>query len=262
MQRTRETDRWLCQNADAVIVCSEGLFHSKKNLVEEDRLFLVPNGVDIDHYSQCCQRGDDAKRGNASDTALEGGSANSTGSPREYVPVFGYTGTIHNQRLDVELVEQLARRLKTGILRFIGPEMLPSQDRNRLIETGRVEFVGQKPYDELPHWMSQMDVMIVPHQVTAFTESLNPLKLWEYLAAGIPIVSTPVAGFRDYPDLIHLAADADSFFSKMQDALKEDSSGIARRRAAATGNSWKARIDSINQIIQFAIANRKMAASS
>ncbi len=53
--------------------------------------------------------------------------------------------------------------------------------------------------------MRAFDVCLTPHLVTPFTESLNPIKLWEYLAAGKPIVATPVAGFREYPELVRLA---------------------------------------------------------
>src|SRR5207245_1179743 len=88
-------------------------------------------------------------------------------------------------------------RAQDGALVFIGPAFLSEAERARLTATGRVHLVGAVPYMQLPAYMRAMDVCIMPHRMTAFTESLNPIKLWEYLAAGKPIVSTDVAGFRD-----------------------------------------------------------------
>jgi len=238
-RRTREGDRWLCENADAVVVCSQGLFECKKDLVPNDRLFLIPNGVDIEHYADCV---DPQRQLNASSNAL----------------VFGYTGSIHGQRVDVDLVASLASRLDRGIIRLVGPDMLTTPERDALLRTGRVEFCGPKPYKELPAVMRKMDVMIVPHLVTPFTESLNPLKLWEYLASGKPIVSTPVAGFRDFPASVRLAGTADSFHAAMMDSLTESSDVAIQRRAAAEGHSWQARAEQIEKVIAFAIANRRV----
>ncbi len=235
-KRIIDADRWLCQNADAVIVCSEKLFESKKSLVPPDRLFVVPNGVDIEHYRDCSQPNVDQQKSIAN-------------------PVFGYTGSIHDQRLDVALVEGIAKRMTTGKLRFVGPDMLEPASRDRLLRTGKVEFCGPIPYEQLPQAMRAMDVMIVPHLVTPFTESLNPLKLWEYLASGKPIISTPVAGFRDYSKLIHLASSVEEFYQSMLQALAEPPDLRSRRQAAVAGHSWGARLEQIDRILEFASSN-------
>jgi glycosyltransferase involved in cell wall biosynthesis len=97
--------------------------------------------------------------------------------------------------------------------------------------------------------MRAFDVCIVPHRVTPFTESLNPIKLWEYLAAGKPIVSTDVAGFRDYPQFVRIASDAPSFLQAVQAALTEDPSLPQARRAEAQHHSWNSRLDAVEQVI-------------
>ena len=94
--------------------------------------------------------------------------------------------------------------------------------------------------------MARFDVCIVPHQRTEFMESLNPIKLWEYLAAGKPIVSTDVAGFRDYPQWVRLANDAPAFVAACRAALGEigtdEGEKLKRqRRAEAAAHSWTAR---------------------
>jgi len=88
-----------------------------------------------------------------------------------------------------------------------------------------------------------------PHRMTAFTESLNPIKLWEYLAAGKPIVSTPVAGFRDYPQWVRLASDSNAFTAAVREALSEDRATQLQRRQQVADHSWQSRVDAIEQVI-------------
>jgi len=163
-------------------------------------------------------------------------------------PVFGYTGTIHPERLHVDLVYQVANGLERGSIVLLGPNHLGARDCSRLRSTGRVHVLGPVPYAEIPDWMRAFDVCIVPHRVTAFTESLNPIKLWEYLAAGKPIVSTAVAGFRDYPEFVYLASDAEQFSTALGAALSESHALPVARRAEALKHSWTNRISQIEEI--------------
>ena len=89
----------------------------------------------------------------------------------------------------------------------------------------------------------------MPHRVTPFTESLNPIKLWEYLAAGKPIVSTDVAGFRDYPQHVTIARDAEAFDRAVQAAMCEADAEAEARRVEARPHSWEARLDAVLNII-------------
>jgi glycosyltransferase involved in cell wall biosynthesis len=97
--------------------------------------------------------------------------------------------------------------------------------------------------------MRAIDVCVVPHRMTAFTESLNPIKLWEYLAVGKPIVSTDVAGFRDYSHLVRIARTANEFVAAMTEAQAEGLSRVEERRAVAREHSWRRRVDAIEAVI-------------
>lgn len=237
---TRWQDEQLCRKADAVIVCSEKLYKMKQNL--STNLHLIPNGVDAAHYASVLQSGP-------------------LPAPAQVwrKPVLGYTGTLHPDRVDVELIDALARRFHDGTVALVGPNMLPVDQTKRLLTCGNVEFTGAVPYDELPGYMRAFDVCITPHKVTPFTESLNPIKLWEYLAAGKPIVSTDVAGFRDYADLAHIARDAESFLDAVKAALSEDGSLVKARQAVAAEHSWVRRVDAVEQVIDACLARRKAA---
>ena len=236
LERTMAEDAELCRRADAVIVCSRSLYESRKALSRN--IHLVPNGVDAAHYR--CVLDDH--------TPLPEACRNWC------PPVFGYTGSIHADRVDVKLVEAMtvamtAKKLP-GTLVLIGPVMLPADDRKRLEATGRVIFTGPMAYRDLPQYMRAFDVCIVPHCMTAFVESLNPIKLWEYLAAGKPIVSTDVAGFRDYPQFVRIARTAEDFLAQCQAALAEGTEKSDLRRAEAGKHSWHSRVDEIVAVIR------------
>ena len=190
----RRHDAELCRSADGVIVCSRLLFELKAPLLgERTKLTLIANGVDSDHYQGVFDR--------TSPMAAE--------ASQWERPVLGYVGTIHPERIDVALVAEIARELQQrggGSVVLVGPNHLQAPDMARLAAPN-VYFTGAVPYSRVPEYMAGFDVCVVPHRVTAFTESLNPIKLFEYLAAGKPIVATDVAGFREaYPlgeDCIH-----------------------------------------------------------
>jgi glycosyltransferase involved in cell wall biosynthesis len=235
LARTIAEDAELCRRADSVIVCSKSLYESRKALSRDIR--LIPNGVDAAHYR--CVLDDHGPLPEAC-----------RNWPR---PVFGYTGSIHADRVDVNLLEAMTAAMKErnipGTIVLIGPVMLPAEQQRRLEATGRVIFTGPMAYRDLPKYMRAFDVCIVPHCMTAFVESLNPIKLWEYLAGGKPIVSTDVAGFRDYPALVRMARSADEFLTQCEAAVLEGNSKSALRRAEAAKHSWRSRVDEIVTVL-------------
>lgn len=225
-------DEELCQRADAVIVCSEKLREKKQPLTRH--LHLVPNGVDPDHYA----------------TANDREQPLPAEAQQWRRPVLGYAGSVHPERVDIPLVEAIARRLPMATLVFVGPLMLPENDLKRLAALPNVVLAGSRPYAQLPAYVRAFDICMTPHVVTPFTESLNPIKLWEYLAIGKPIISTPVAGFRDYPQFVYLASDADQFAAAVGEALSEDHALTSGRRAEAANHSWNSRVRQIEGILK------------
>ena len=232
--RIARQDADLLAKADATIVCSERLRQMKAGRTGGS-LHLIANGVDAAHYAR----------------VLDG-----DGSPHPLVadlprPVFGYVGTVHPDRVDVGVVAALAADFPGGSVVLAGPEFLPAEARSRLLRMGNVLLTGPVPYASVPDVMRGFDVCITPHRVTPFTESLNPIKLWEYLAAGKPIVSTDVAGFRDYPELVDLAGDAEQFVAAARRALAEQAERpptSAARRREAREHSWERRADEVEGV--------------
>ena len=229
---TAAQDKDLCQKADAVIVCSPKLFAMKQPFTKNQH--LIANGVDAQHYAR------------VQDNALPLPEA-----ARQWPkPVLGYTGTIHPDRVDVGLVEALARKFPAGTVALVGPNLLSAPDAARLSSLGNVQMTGPVPYAEIPSYMRAFDVCLTPHRMTAFTESLNPIKLWEYLAGGKPIVSTDVAGFRDFPQLVRLAATEADFLQAAEDALAEGRAKQSARQAEARAHSWETHLDAVEAVLR------------
>ncbi len=226
-------DAALCKTCEHVIVCSQQLFDDKTSFVDLDRLHLVPNGVHVDHYKTVADT-------NFPVHELAQNWVN---------PVFGYTGTIHGDRVDVQLITAVAKAYPSATIAMVGPNLLAGADKHAVNQFSNIVFTGSLPYSDLPEIMRAFDVCMVPHLVTPFTESLNPIKLWEYLAAGKPIVSTNVAGFRDFSELVHVAESYDVFLQNLDVALNEDSSIAAARQTVAQQHSWDKRIDQVIQIL-------------
>ncbi len=219
-------DRYLAQQADLVITCSVVLTEQKK------KLGIIPlylkNGVDYKMYN-------------------EGISSSKTATKLSSLtkPVLGYTGSIHSERLDIDLIEQVANRRPEWSFVFIGPSFLSPQDQQRLLQKKNIYLLGARPYTELPSLMYQFDILMLPHLITPFTESLDPIKIYEYLATGKPVVSTPVSGARDYSQYIYLASDAEGFIKQVESGLLEEANLRYERRLLASKQDWEDRISQL-----------------
>jgi teichuronic acid biosynthesis glycosyltransferase TuaH len=176
-RRTRENEDLLLADCDEVVVCSPALARSKGSDIGR-AVTLVTNAVDVPAYRTPAVRPGDLPAG---DYAL-------------------YVGTLHPDRLDVDACLRLATALRGAgaHLVLVGPPLLDPLDLTRLEAAGAV-VLGARPAAVVPAYLQHAAALVVPHRVDDFTDSLDPIKLYEYLAVNRPIVSTPVAGFRDQP---------------------------------------------------------------
>lgn len=235
-QRIRHADRRLCEKADLVVVCSKALEHSRQNHCR--KMVVVPNGVDAAHYKSCMGGNGAAVRSAADE------------SGRSASPVYGYLGTLHSDRIDLELVEALALAKPGARVVLCGPDLLTVSERKRLLSSPNVELREPVPYRQVPEVIAGFDVCILPHRVTPFTESLNPIKLWEYLASGKPVAATPVAGLRERAHLCHLGLGVSGFVRACEEALREDPARVLARVREAEANSWKARSEQLLEVFR------------
>lgn len=174
-ERLEAAEQVLMERCAEVVVCSPALVRAKG----ADRpVTLLTNAVDVDAYRTPAPRPADVPDG----------------------PYAVYVGTLHPDRLDVDACLRLATHLRaTGSrLVLVGPPLLDPLDLTRLEAAGAL-LLGARPAALVPAYLQHAGALVVPHVVDDFTDSLDPIKLYEYLAVGRPVVATPVAGFRDQP---------------------------------------------------------------
>lgn len=111
-------------------------------------------------------------------------------------PHVGYIGTLHADRLDVDLVIDVANEPAVGTVHLVGPDALDDASRRRIAGHPGVILHGAVPAPEVPGWTMAMDVLICPHRINDFTLSLDAIKAREYVASDRPVVATPTSGFQ------------------------------------------------------------------
>ena len=111
-------------------------------------------------------------------------------------PHIGYVGTLHETRMDTDLVMRTAEAMQSGQLHLVGPDHLTERARSRLKAHPHVILHGSVPGSEVPSWLVAFDVLICPHIVTEFTLSLDAIKAYEYLATPRWVIATATSGFQ------------------------------------------------------------------
>jgi glycosyltransferase involved in cell wall biosynthesis len=214
----------LLEHSDAVVVCSPDLERSRGR---NRSVHLIPNGVDLEHFRTPMPRPADLPPG----------------------PVAVYVGSLHDERLDISLVAELATlRPDLGVV-LVGPDSLSSVAGLELRAHDNIHLLGPRPYEQIPAFMQHADVVIVPHLVNPFTESLDPIKAYECLAAGRPTVATPVAGFRQLGPPVVVAERRD-FVGRVEAALADAGpDGLTAASADPPVTSWHTRAEAILSVM-------------
>lgn len=157
-------------------------------------------------------------------------------------PRLVYVGWI-SQRTDMELLRHVATERPAYDLIIAGPDEGPLA-ASGITELDNVTYLGKVPYGELPELLRTADVCIIPHKDNEYSRSMSPLKLFQYLATGRPIVSTDIGGIDHWKSLISVAASYDQFVEMVDTTLASDSVEQSRQRiAAAKQETWDARVD-------------------
>jgi len=222
-------ERDLLRRADLV-------FASARQLCEECRTLnpnthFVDHGVDVPHF----------ERSLSDATAIPESLAL---LPR---PIVGFFGLIADW-VDLPLIRTLALARPRWSFVLIGKTVT---DATPLRGLPNVHCVGQKPYADLPAYCRGFDVAVIPFRRNELTQRVNPLKLREYLAAGLPVVATPLPEISRYDGLVHLAEHPDAFLAAMETAIAERRPELARRRVdAMRSESWEARVSQMSELIE------------
>jgi len=222
------SERLLLDRADVVIASSQALFEAKRGL--HANVHLVRHGVDVEHFSKALQ----PRMAKPPEVDVLPG------------PVIGFFGLLHHW-IDVKLLEQLARRMHDVQFVFIGQVF---GEANRLRPLPNVHLLGRKPYADLPAYCAAFDVAILPFKQNDFTRFINPIKLREYLAAGLPVVSTPIPEAKLFAPEVTLASDVDSFVAACRDAIARSTLADRRRRSLTVADeTWESVVQRLGEIV-------------
>jgi GT2 family glycosyltransferase/glycosyltransferase involved in cell wall biosynthesis len=161
-------------------------------------------------------------------------------------PVLGYYGAIA-EWFDPELVVRLSAAFPEADIILIGADT--SGVGQRLAACSNVRMLGEKPYAELPQWLARFEVCLIPFRITELTLATNPVKAYEYLSAGKPVVSVDLPELRPFGDLVYRAHDPAGFLEQVSRALGESAEPLAdavvelrdRRTRFAAGQTWQQR---------------------
>lgn len=221
-----ERERRLIERVDVVFVTSPALLESKGRY--NPRTYLVPNAVDCEAFAQALE-----------DPSLP---ADLGALPR---PRVGYVGAL-NDKVDYALLRDLAQARPNWSIVLVGPWAVREDATGfALRQEANVHLLGKKDVALVPHYIKGLDICLMPYKLNEWTRSIDPLKMYEYLAAGRPVVSTPIPAAVAFAPWV-VVAERERFAEAVESAMaQDDEAARAERRRAAAQHSWEARVEFI-----------------
>ena len=218
----------LLKAADLVVFSAEWLAseHIARSPDLAGKSMVLRNAVNPAHFDSVFQRG----------------------AQRKACKTIGYFGSL-NTWFDVDAFVTAVREHPEWRFLLVGPsaETFPRQAFDNL---ANVELIGEVPYKDAPIWLAEFDVAVIPFVISPLTMATNPVKLYEYFACGLPVVSSRLGEVELYSGLVYLAATPREFVSQLEAAMDEDDPGKRRaRRQVAERETWTRRCEVLTQEI-------------
>ncbi len=225
----------LITRADLVFTSAEKLCEERRQL--NPRTYFIPHGVDVAHFSQ----------------ALDASTEVPADLRRLPKPVIGFFGLLADW-VDLDMIAALARARPQWSFALVGKTQT---DVGMLQRLPNVHLLKQQPYSSLPGYCRGFDVGLIPFRMNELTLRVNPLKMREYLAAGLPVVSTPLPEVVRYKGLVRIATHEAGFLEAIEAALSERSRAQDRQRVEAMRQEgWDARVADMANIIETRLAEK------
>jgi glycosyltransferase involved in cell wall biosynthesis len=219
----------LCRRADLVVTTSETLCQTRARF--NPNTYWIPNGADVEHFS----------------TPAE--PATELSNVRR--PIVGFVGGL-SEWVDLDLVASLARQRPEWTFVLVGPASI---DTSVVQTLSNVRLLGPRPYADLPAYIAAMDVGLIPFKRSEVTFYADPIKAYEYLAAGLPVVATDMPALRRLSHVVSLAGSADGFVNAIVSAVAAGrDAGRADRQAEAQHHSWTSRFQRFERLVDERLA--------
>lgn len=167
-------------------------------------------------------------------------------------PRLGFVGAISSYKLDFEMIRAIADAHPHWSFVFVGDigEGDPLTDATMLRGATNIHILGGRPYAQLPAYLKAIDVALLPNQINEYTKSMFPMKFFEYLAAGKPIVATELPALADYSHLACLCKDRDAFVAAIEGVLVGQGATLDERLATARQHTYELRTQKMMQIVE------------
>ncbi len=226
----------LIRRADLVFTSAEKLCVERQAI--NPRTHFIPHGVDVAHFSRAL----------SSETKVP---AELDKLPK---PVIGFFGLLADW-VDLDMIAALARARPRWTFALVGKVQT---DVGMLAILPNVHLLGQQSYTALPGYCRGFDVGLIPFRMNELTLRVNPLKMREYLAAGLPVVSSPLPEVVRYQGLVEIATNEAGFLRAIETALATRSAArdVARVEAMRR-EGWEARVGEMSAVIEAALAPRE-----
>ncbi|MFE7060650.1 glycosyltransferase [Sutcliffiella sp. NPDC057660] len=220
----------LSKSSHALVATAKQLVEDRKNWGE---FHLVPNGTEYEHFQPAEKKGNLLCPHDLPDTNK---------------PILGFVGGISDW-IDLKSIEEVAKRMPEIQVIMIGPV---DTDVENLKKLPNVTFLGPKQYTELPRYIQYFDVCLIPFKINKLTASVNPIKLYEYLSTGKPVVSTPLPEVVVYNDVVHIGNNVEELVQAIRISLTPEENTEEKRnqrQQVAQENSWDSRWEKVMKLI-------------
>lgn len=233
-EKLRKKYNLVRENSRIIFTVSEAL---RKDIFNDcENSFFIPNGIDLDMYCDLSSdRPDDL--------------------PNK--PTIGYVGLLQ-ERVDVDLLFKAVTNFTTCNFVFIGPLLSPNH-YSKLQSLPNVIFLGSKHHDLIPNYINHFDICLIPHKVNKFTKSMNPLKLYEYLAAGKEVITTPVPPSEKFLEVIHVVENEDEFCNTISQILSSPYQRFSKEMILENikEHDWNKRVEYMLEIVDKTILGQR-----
>lgn len=224
-----QLERELCTLADLVITTSETLCQTRR--AYNPHTYWVPNGADIEHFAQPAEPASELHRYKR--------------------PIVGFVGGL-SEWVDLGLIAALARARPNWTFALVGPIGIDVSAVQTLVN---VRLLGPRLYAQLPSYLAAMDAALIPFKHNEVTHHADPIKAYEYLAAGLPVVATDMPALRRLAHVIRLADSPESFLTQLDGVIAEGRDARrAERMAEAARHVWSSRFDDMVKLIESRLA--------
>jgi glycosyltransferase involved in cell wall biosynthesis len=242
-EELKTLEKEMLAKADVVFTGGHSLYQAKKN--QHSNIYAFPSSIEREHFAQAREI---------------------TTCPEDQIitdkPKLGFYGVI-DERFDIELIRQIADARPDWQICLIGPVV--KVDPATLPKNKNIHYLGSKSYQDLPKYLAAWDIALIPFMLNESTKYISPTKTPEYLAAGTPVISTPIKDVvtpYGKNNLVHIASDANGFIAAAEQELANQNKAIWLKRVDAflSQNSWGITCNNMMNCIKD-VANRKIYTS-